>query len=128
MPITTADELSRARLLVTEWANQLAFGTLERTKLVTAASELGRNMLVHAGGGAMTIQELLQRAISGLRLVFEDKGPGIADMALAMTDGYSTAKSMGLGLGGARRLVNEFDIVSAAGQGTRITVTQWKRR
>jgi serine/threonine-protein kinase RsbT len=113
---------------VTAWATQLAFSTLDRTKLVTAASELGRNMLMHGNGGAMTINELFQRALWGLQLVFEDHGPGIADIPQAMTDGFSTAKSMGLGLGGARRLVSEFDIVSQPGEGTTIKVTQWKRR
>lgn len=107
---------------------RLGYGALECTKLVTAASELGRNLLVHAGGGRMSITEVMNVAQPGLRLEFEDKGPGIADIDRAMTDGFSTARSLGLGLGGARRLVSEFDIVSLPSQGTKITVTQWKRR
>ncbi len=111
-----------------EWATRLEFSSLDRTKLVTAASELGRNTLVHGMGGSMTISELQLGLRTGLQLLFEDSGPGIADIAQAMTDGYSSAKSLGLGLGGARRLVNEFDIASEPAQGTRITVRQWKRR
>jgi len=94
---------------------------------VTAALELGRNMLVHGKGGIMTISELSNDGRCGLQLEFKDEGPGIADTAKAMTDGFSTAKSLGLGLGGARRLVSEFALESAAGQGTKVTVTQWKR-
>ncbi len=128
MPIRTLEQLHAARRLVLEWSTRLDFSALERTKLVTAASELGRNTLVHGKGGSMTICELRQDARTGLELLFEDNGPGIADIAQALTDGFSTAKSLGLGLGGARRLVNEFDIASAPAQGTRITVRQWKRR
>ena len=111
-----------------EWATRLEFSSLESTKLVTAASELGRNTLVHGKGGSMTITELDVQSRAGLQLLFEDSGPGIADIAQAMTDGYSSAKSLGLGLGGARRLVNEFEIRSQPAQGTRVTVRQWKRR
>jgi serine/threonine-protein kinase RsbT len=113
---------------VLEWSTRLEFSSLERTKLVTAASELGRNTLVHGMGGSMTISELRNDSRVGLQLLFEDSGPGIADIEQAMTDGYSSAKSLGLGLGGARRLVNEFEIASAPAEGTRITVRQWKRR
>ncbi len=111
-----------------EWSTRLEFSSLERTKLVTAASELGRNTLVHGMGGSMTISELRNVSRVGLQLLFEDNGPGIADIGQALTDGYSSAKSLGLGLGGARRLVGEFEITSAPGQGTRIMVRQWKRR
>ena len=111
-----------------EWATRLAYSTLERTKFVTAASELGRNTLVHGKGGVMTISELAKAGRAGLQLVFEDHGPGIDDTGRALTDGFSTAKSMGLGLGGARRLVNEFEIESSAGVGTKVTVRQWKRQ
>ena len=113
---------------MTEWATRLEFTTLARTKLVTAASELGRNALVHGRGGTMIINELLQDGRSALQLVFEDQGPGIADIEQAMTDGFSSAKSLGLGLGGARRLVNEFALESQPGQGTKVTVIQWKRQ
>lgn len=128
MPIRTPEHLHAARRLVLEWSTRLEFSSLERTKLVTAASELGRNALVHGLGGGMTISELRKDARVGLQLVFEDSGPGIGNIEQAMSDGYSSARSMGLGLGGARRLVNEFDIASGPGQGTRVTVRQWKRR
>jgi serine/threonine-protein kinase RsbT len=128
VPIRTLEQLHAARRLVQEWATRLEYSSLERTKLVTAASELGRNTLVHGKGGSMTISELLRDGRTGLELLFEDNGPGIADIDQALTDGFSTAKSLGLGLGGSRRLVNEFDIASEPGQGTRITIRQWKRR
>ncbi|MGF6569069.1 serine/threonine-protein kinase RsbT [Paraburkholderia sp. GAS333] len=107
---------------------RMAFGTLERTKFVTAASELARNTLVHGQGGTLTIAEVNQGGRPGIKLVFEDSGPGIPDIERALEDGFSTAKSMGLGLGGARRLVNEFEITSIVGQGTRVSIIQWKRR
>lgn len=128
MPIRTLEQLHAARRLVLGWATKLEFSSLEKTKLVTAASELGRNTLVHGLGGSMTITELRKDSRVGLQLLFEDHGPGIADIEQALADGYSSGKSLGLGLGGARRLVNEFDIASAPAQGTRITVRQWKRR
>lgn len=101
---------------------------VDRTKFVTAASELGRNALVHGHGGSMRIEEVARDGKSGLRLVFEDQGPGIPDIDRAMTDGFTTARSMGLGLGGTRRLVNEFDIQSTVGVGTTVVVVHWKRR
>jgi serine/threonine-protein kinase RsbT len=107
---------------------RLSFGTLERTKFVTAASELARNTLVHGQGGTLTLIELEKDGRQGIQLIFEDKGPGIPNIEKALEDGYSTAKSMGLGLGGARRLVNEFEITSAVGSGTRVSIVQWKRR
>ncbi len=110
------------------WVTRLDFGAVERTKFVTAASELGRNALVHGRGGTMAIAEVLRDGRAGLQLVFRDQGPGIADIDRAMVDGFSTAKSMGLGLGGARRLVHDFALESLPGQGTTVTVTQWKRR
>jgi serine/threonine-protein kinase RsbT len=106
----------------------MAFGTLERTKFVTAASELARNTLIHGKGGTVTIFEVEYNGRAGIKLVFADQGPGIEDIDRAMVDGYSTAKSMGLGLGGARRLVNEFDITSTVNVGTTVSITQWKRR
>ena len=128
MPIRTLEQLHAARRLVLEWATRLEFSSLERTKLVTAASELGRNTLVHGLGGTMAMTEIRAGARVGLQLLFEDGGPGIGDIEQAMTDGYSSARSLGLGLGGARRLVNEFEIWSEPGNGTRVTVRQWKRR
>jgi serine/threonine-protein kinase RsbT len=111
-----------------QWAVRLDFGVVVRTKFVTAASELGRNALVHGHGGTMIINEVLQDGREALQLVFEDEGPGIANVEQAMSDGFSTASSLGLGLGGARRLVNEFSLESHPGRGTKVTVTQWKRR
>lgn len=111
-----------------EWAERLGFSSLERTKLVTATSELARNMLVHGRGGEMTLSELSDGNRQGLQLQFEDTGPGILDIPQAMTDGFSTGGSLGLGLGGARRLVNEFELWSEPARGTRIMVRQWKRR
>src|SRR5690242_1998067 len=113
LELSTQDQLAIARRTVQEWATTLGFGTLDRTKLVTAASEIGRNTLVHGGGGRMTIEEVTNDNFQqGLRLVFEDQGPGIPDIDRALTDGYTTAKSMGLGFGGAKRLVNEFNVRS----------------
>jgi len=106
----------------------MAFSTLEKTKFVTAASEIARNTLVHGLGGQMTISEIESGGRKGIKLVFEDEGPGIPDIERALTDGFTTAKSMGLGLGGTRRLVNEFDIQSTVGQGCRVSLMQWKRQ
>lgn len=128
MPVSTPAELGGARRLVHEWATRLAFSSLACTRLVTAASELGRNALVHGGGGEMAMDELLQGARPGLQLQFRDQGRGIENIPQAMTDGFSTARSLGLGLGGARRLVDEFEITSSPGRGTQVTVRQWKRR
>jgi serine/threonine-protein kinase RsbT len=113
---------------VQEWGTTLGFSVVDRTKFVTAASELGRNVLVHGGGGSMEIEELLRDGRAGLQLVFRDTGPGITNVEQALTDGFSTAGSMGLGLGGARRLVNEFKLATQPGAGTTVTVIQWKRR
>ena len=128
MVISTPDQVNLARKLVQDRALALGFGTLERTKFVTAASELARNTLVHGGGGEMTLSVLTVDVRTGLRLEFVDDGPGIADIGLAMTDGFTTAKSLGLGLGGAKRLVNQFEITSRPGSGTLVRITQWKRR
>ena len=108
------------------WATALGMTPTDRTKIATAASELARNTLQHGGGGRVTLQGVQTDATEGLRLVFEDDGPGIADIDQALTDGYSTAGSLGLGLGGAKRLVNEFDIESTPGNGTRVAITRWR--
>ncbi|MEO5830266.1 MAG: anti-sigma regulatory factor [Rhodanobacter sp.] len=128
VPIRTLEQFHGARRQVLEWAERLGFSSLERTKLVTATSELARNMLVHGRGGEMTLSELSDGNRQGLQLQFEDTGPGILDIPQAMTDGFSTGGSLGLGLGGARRLVNEFELWSEPARGTRIMVRQWKRR
>ena len=108
-----------------EVAIQLGFSLVDQTKVVTAASELARNALIHGGGGSMQLHTL-NGPRTGLRLTFEDKGPGIPDVQLALRDGFTTGSGLGLGLGGAKRLVNEFDISSTVGAGTRVTVTRWK--
>src|SRR5579871_4517309 len=115
-----------ARKTVKEWSVKLGFSLVEQTKLITAASELARNAIVYGKGGAMTA-EIVQKGVKqGLRLTFEDSGPGIPDIELAFKDGYTSGTGLGLGLGGARRLVDEFEILSEVGKGTRVTVTRWK--
>ena len=126
VPLRAEDDVVRARQAVRSWAVELAFGLVDQTKLVTAASELARNTVVYGGGGSMRLEALNDGLRRGLRLTFEDQGPGIPDLERALRDGYTTGNGLGLGLGGARRLVNDFDIVSAPGQGTRVTVTRWR--
>jgi len=124
--VRTEDEVVRVRQLVREWAVSLGFGLVDQTKIVTAASELARNTVIYGGGGTVRLQALNDGARRGLCLTFEDQGPGIADLQLALKDGYSTGTGLGLGLSGAKRLMSEFEIHSAPGQGTRVTVTRWK--
>jgi serine/threonine-protein kinase RsbT len=126
MPIRSAQDLVLVRQAVRTWSAELKFSLVEQTKMVTAASELARNTLDYGKGGHVTLQVLQEGLRKGLRLSFEDQGPGIPDIELALRDGYTSGGGMGLGLGGARRLVNEFDIVSKVGEGTRVTVTRWK--
>jgi serine/threonine-protein kinase RsbT len=126
MPIRSAQDLVLVRQAVRTWSAELKFSLVEQTKMVTAASELARNTLDYGKGGQVTLQILQDGIRKGLRLSFEDQGPGIPDIELALRDGYTSGGGMGLGLGGARRLVNEFDIVSKVGEGTRVTVTRWK--
>jgi serine/threonine-protein kinase RsbT len=123
----SSEDIVRVRQAARAWAVELGFSLVEQTKLVTAASELARNMVDFAGGGTVRLEALEDGSRQGLRLIFEDHGPGIADVGLAMKDGYTTGKGLGLGLGGVRRLVNEFEIVSRVGEGTRVTITMWKR-
>lgn len=111
---------------VREYAMKVGMSVVNQTKLITAASELVRNMLKYAQGGVATIEVVSKGRDNGIRLTFQDKGPGIADIKLAMKDGYSTGKSLGLGLPGAKRLVNEFEIKSQMGEGTTITIVKWK--
>lgn len=108
-------------------ALEMGFNLVDQTKLITAASELARNTLIHGGGGALVIENIQNGARRGLHLVFEDQGPGIPDINLALQDGYTTAGGLGLGLGGAKRLCNEFEIQSQVGKGTRVCVTKWIR-
>jgi serine/threonine-protein kinase RsbT len=124
--VRTAAEVVAVRQVVRKHAVAVGFSLVEQTKIVTAASELARNMIDYGGGGTMTVELIDDGIRKGLRLVFEDKGPGIPDIAAALRDGFTTGSGMGLGLGGAKRLSNEFEIRSAAGEGTRITIARWK--
>jgi serine/threonine-protein kinase RsbT len=125
VPLSSQQEIVESRRIVREWALDLKFSLVDQTKMITAASELARNTIIHGGGGQMRIEELSEGIRHGLRLTFEEKGPGIADLELAMKDGYTTGGGLGLGLGGAKRLVNQFEIHSKPGEGTRITITRW---
>ena len=124
--VRTSDDVVLVRQAVRSWAVELGFSLIDQTKLVTAASELARNTVDYGGGGVARLEELSEGVRQGLRVVFEDQGPGIPDLDLALKDGYTTGGGLGLGLSGARRLVNEFEIVSRPGWGTRITIVKWK--
>jgi len=126
LPLRTPEDIVRMRQVVREQATGMGFSLVVQTKIVTAASELARNTLVYGGGGEVAVAQVVEGLRRGLRLVFSDRGPGIADIALAMKDGYTTGGGLGLGLGGAKRLSNEFAIDSRPGEGTRITITRWK--
>ena len=128
VPVRTGDDVVRVRQAVRARAVAAGFGLVDQTKIVTAASEIARNTLDYGGGGTVRIEVLRNGAHRGVRLTFTDRGPGIADLALAMSDGYSTRGGLGLGLSGARRLSNEFDIKSAPGEGTVVTLARWKER
>jgi serine/threonine-protein kinase RsbT len=125
-PIRSDTDVVLVRQQVRAWAVELGFGLVDQTKIVTAASELARNVLVHGEGGTVRLETLNDGIRKGLRLTFEDRGPGIPDIELAMKDGYSTGTGLGLGLSGAKRLSNDFGIRSAPGEGTRVTITRWK--
>jgi serine/threonine-protein kinase RsbT len=125
LPVRAEPDVVAVRRRVREASAQLGFSLVEQTKVVTAASELARNTIIYGGGGLMRM-ETLNGPRSGLRLVFEDKGPGIVDIEMALRDGFTTGSGLGLGLGGAKRLVSEFDIQSQPGQGTKVTITRWK--
>ena len=126
LAITREDDVVRIRQISREWSIELGFSLVDQTKIVTAASELGRNTKVYGGGGTMLIESLDEGGRRGLRLTFSDKGPGIPDVAQALKDGFTTGNGLGLGLGGARRLMNEFNVSSTVGQGTTIVVLKWK--
>jgi serine/threonine-protein kinase RsbT len=125
-PIRTGEDVVTVRRLVREWAIEAGFSLVDQTKLVTAASELARNALQHGGGGSVHVEMLNDGPRRGIRLEFSDEGPGIVDLARAMQDGYSTGGGLGLGLGGARRLTEDFKIDSAPGQGTRVQIARWR--
>ena len=124
--IKLSGDIVRVRQTVREWAVSLGFSLVEQTKLVTAASELARNTLEHGLGGNVRLQALNNDTRRGLKLTFFDEGPGIADLEQALKDGFTTGNGMGLGLGGAKRLANEFEIESAPGHGTKVMITRWR--
>lgn len=126
MSIVKEQDVIPFRNRIKEYATKIGMGLVNQTKVITAASELVRNMLKYANGGKVYIEVVSKGRENGIRLVFEDKGPGIPDIALALKDGYSTGKSLGLGLPGTKRLVSEFNIVSEVGKGTTVTVVKWK--
>lgn len=126
VPIRGSAEVVSVRHLVRRWAVDLGFTLVEQTKIVTAASELARNTVDYGKGGTLTVEALDNGTRKGLRLIFEDQGPGIPDVSVALRDGYTSGNGMGLGLGGAKRLSNEFEIQSAPGQGTRVAITRWR--
>jgi serine/threonine-protein kinase RsbT len=125
-PVATSDDVVRVRQAVRQHAVALGMSIIDQTKIITAASEIARNTFLHGGGGRLTLDVVTQGARKGLRLVFEDDGPGIPDLSKAMTDGFTTGGGMGLGLPGSKRLVNEFSLESIPGQGTKVTLVRWK--
>jgi serine/threonine-protein kinase RsbT len=121
------EDVVKVRQSVRSYAVSLGLSLVDQTKLVTAASELARNTVTHGGGGTVKLEVIEHNAKRGIRLTFEDRGPGIQDIERAMQDGYTTGGGLGLGLGGAKRLTNEFDIQSTPGAGTRVVITQWTK-
>jgi serine/threonine-protein kinase RsbT len=126
LEIRTSTDVVQVRQAVRTLSSGLGFSLIDQTKLVTAASELARNTLEHGGGGTARLEAVMNGVKRGIRLVFEDSGPGIPDVSLALKDGYTTGGGMGLGLSGSKRLVNEFEIATKVGEGTRVTITKWK--
>ncbi|HKV52670.1 MAG TPA: anti-sigma regulatory factor [Gemmatimonadaceae bacterium] len=126
VPVRSQQDVVAVRQSVRSLAVAQGLGLVDQTKIVTAASELARNTLDHGGGGTARLEAVSDNGRAGLRLTFEDHGPGIRDIDLAMADGYTTGNGLGLGLGGAKRLSNEFDLWSRAGEGTRVTITRWR--
>jgi serine/threonine-protein kinase RsbT len=125
-PLRSEHDIVMARQLVRRKAQEIGLSLIDQTKIVTAASELARNALIYGGGGSMTAELLTEGMRRGLRLSFKDSGPGIPDMDLAMKDGWTSGSGMGMGLSGAKRLVNEFEVITAVGQGTTVTIARWK--
>jgi serine/threonine-protein kinase RsbT len=124
--LKTSEDVVRLRQTVRERAVEIGFGLVDQTKLVTAASELARNTILYGGGGEATLEIVTQGERRGICLTFSDRGPGIPDVELALKDGYTSGSGLGLGLGGAKRLSNEFNIVSQVGAGTRVTIKRWR--
>jgi len=126
IPIRSSEDVVVVRQHVRRLAIEVGLSLVDQTKIVTAASEIARNTLIHGGGGWANVEVVEEAGRRGVRAIFEDHGPGIPDITRAMTDGYTTANGLGLGLGGAKRLSNDFDIRSTPGQGTRIMLLRWK--
>jgi serine/threonine-protein kinase RsbT len=126
LSVRSSADVVGVRHVVRKWAVELGLSLVEQTKIVTAASELARNMIDYGKGGTMTAEAIEDGIRKGLRLIFEDQGPGIPDVAAALRDGFTSGSGMGLGLGGAKRLSNEFEIKTAPGEGTRVTIVRWK--
>ncbi|MEJ8851364.1 anti-sigma regulatory factor [Variovorax rhizosphaerae] len=126
MPLRTEHDIVMSRQTVRKLTQELKFSLVDQTKMITAASELSRNTVVYGGGGEMRWSIVANSGRAGLRLAFEDKGPGIPDVDLALTDGWTSGKGLGVGLSGSRRLVNEFDLRTVPGEGTCVTITRWK--
>jgi serine/threonine-protein kinase RsbT len=127
LPVMIDQDVVRVRQLVRTVAVAVKLSLVDQTKIVTAASELARNTLVYGGGGEVEVTRVHNERRAGIRIVFADQGPGIVDLDLALTDGYTTGGGLGLGLSGARRLVDEFDIDTEPGKGTTITIVKWCR-
>lgn len=125
-PLHTSADVVRVRQIVRGWSVELGFSLVDQTKVVTAASEVARNTVTYGGGGTARLEALQDGGRRGLRVIFEDKGPGIVDIQRALQDGYTTGTGLGLGLGGARRLSNDFTIESRVGEGTRVTIVRWR--
>lgn len=128
LPLRAQEDVISVRQLVRSYAVAIGLSLVDQTKLVTAASELARNTVIHGRGGTAKLEVIQEATRHGIRLTFEDQGPGIRDLEQALRDGYTTGNGLGLGLGGARRLTNEFAIESKPGVGTRVVVTQWAKR
>jgi serine/threonine-protein kinase RsbT len=126
LPLNNEHDIVLSRQAVRRMTQQQGFSLVDQTKMVTAASELARNALIYGGGGKLKWSLLSEGAKRGVRLAFEDQGPGIANLDLALTDGWSSGSGLGLGLTGTRRLVNEFEIETTVGVGTRVVITRWK--
>lgn len=126
-PLRSDDDVVRVRTQVRQRCVDIGLSLVEQTKVVTAASELARNTLRHGGGGECIVCNVQVDGINGVQMSFSDRGPGIADVALALTDGYTSGGGLGLGLGGAKRLVDDFDLQTEVGVGTTVTITKWKK-